>query len=205
MNKLIIALSVFATAACGGTSIPDVQGPGAASPMSGQTVTISAIVTGDFQDNDSDTGNNLGGFYVQQQTPDADAATSEGIFIFDGDSIADLERYEGMLVRFPQKLTVSNLYFLQRYGEVGLSQGGRLYQFTNGNAPDIAAYAAHKEDVASRSIVLDDGMRSTNPATSRYLNAGTAADYSIRTVDGTEERRLDQSAGPQCRRLFFSV
>jgi predicted extracellular nuclease len=232
--------------------------------MEGQTVTISAIVTGDFQDNDADTQNNLGGFYVQQETPDANATTSEGIFIFDGDnpaidvntgdrvditgtvneyfgetqisvtsvsvtgtgmvqatdvnlpatavttnsdgdSVADLERYEGMLVRFPQKLTVSNLYFLQRYGEVGLSQGGRLYQFTNGNAPDIAAYAAHKEDVASRSIVLDDGMRSTNPATSRYLNAGTAADYSIRTVDGTEERRLDQSAGPQCRRLFFSV
>lgn len=258
MNKLMIAFSVFAMTACGGsgagvttpttppptagTSISDVQGPGSASPMSGQTVTISAIVTGDFQDKDSDTDNNLGGFYVQQETPDTNAATSEGIFIFDGDnpatdvnvgdrvevtgtvneyfgetqinpssvrvtgtgmiqamdinlpasavtsnsdgdSIADLERYEGMLVRFPQKLSVSNLYFLQRYGEVGLSQGGRLYQFTNGNAPDVAGYAAHKENTASRSIILDDGMRSTNPATSRYLNAGSAADYSIRTGD----------------------
>jgi hypothetical protein len=258
MNKLIIALSAFVVTACGGngggvttpttppptggTVVSDVQGPGAASPMSGQTVTISAIVTGDFQDDDSDTDNNLGGFYVQQETPDADAATSEGIFIFnddnpatdvsvgdrveiagtvneyfgetqiiassvrvtgtgmiqatdvnlpasavtsnsDGDSIADLERYEGMLVRFSQKLSVTNLYFLERYGEVGLSQGGRLYQFTNGDAPDVAGYTAHKEGVASRSIILDDGMRSTNPATSRHLTAGAAADYSIRTGD----------------------
>jgi len=257
MNKLIL-FSAFAISACGGsgggvttpttppptggTSVSDVQGPGAASPMNGQTVTISVVVTGDFQENDSDADNNLGGFYVQQETPDANAATSEGVFIFDGDNpatdvsvgdrveitgsvneyfgetqinpssvrvigtgmiratdvnlpansvttnsdgdnIADLERYEGMLVRFPQKLSVSNLYFLERYGEVGLSQGGRLFQFTNGNAPDVAGYAAHKEVVASRSIMLDDGMRSTNPATSRHLNAGTAADYSIRTGD----------------------
>jgi len=210
--------------------------------MDGQVVSISAIVTGDFQDNDADTINNLGGFYVQQETPDANAATSEGIFIFDGDnpatdveagdrvditgtvneyfgetqinvtsvsvtgsgmvqaadvnlpatavttnsdgdSIADLERYEGMLVRFPQKLTVSNLYFLERYGEVGLSQGGRPYQFTNSSAPDVTTYTAHREELASRSVILDDGMRSTYPATIRHLGAGTAADYSIRTGD----------------------
>ena len=259
MKKLIIALGSFAITACGGngggvtappttppptggTSVSDVQGSGAVSPMDGQVVSISAIVTGDFQDNDTDTVNNLGGFYVQQETPDANAATSEGIFIFDGDnpavdvdtgdrvditgtvneyfgetqinvssvrvtgtgmvqatdvnlpatavttnsngdSIADLERYEGMLVRFPQKLTVSNLFFLERYGEVGLSQGGRLYQFTNSNAPDVTAYAAHQDDVASRSIILDDGMRSTYPTTNRHLAAGAAADYSIRTGD----------------------
>ena len=43
----------------GGTSISDVQGPGGTSPLSGQTVTVSAIVTGDFQDNDADATNNL--------------------------------------------------------------------------------------------------------------------------------------------------
>ena len=258
MNKLIMILIAIAIAACGGggggltsattpppaggTSVSDVQGPGAVSPLDGQTVSISAIVSGDFQDNDNDTDNNLGGFYVQQETPDANAATSEGIFVFDGDtpatnvnvgdrvditgtvneyfgetqinassvsvtgtgmilptdvnlptaaivtnsdgeSIADLERYEGMLVRFPQKLTVSDLYFLERYGEVGLSQGGRPYQFTNGNTPDVAAYSAHQENLASRFIVLDDGMRSTYATTIRHLGAGAAADFSIRTGD----------------------
>lgn len=258
MKRRLVTLSAVVIAACGGsgggvttpttpppagaTSVSAVQGPGSTSPMASQTVTISAIVTGDFQDNDADTENNLGGFYVQQETPDAIAATSEGIFIFegdnpaidvgvgdrvsitgtvneffgetqisassvsvtgtgmvqvtdvnlpatavtsnsDGDSIADLERYEGMLVRIPQKLTVSNLFFLERYGEIGLSQGGRPYQFTNGNAPDAAAYAQYQEDLAARSIVLDDGMRSTNPAIVRHLNAGAAADYSIRAGD----------------------
>ena len=91
MNKLLIAFSAFVVTACGGsggTTVTDIQGPGSASPMNGQTVTISAIVTGDFQDNDSDTDNNLGGFYVQQETPDANAATSEGVFIFDDDNPA---------------------------------------------------------------------------------------------------------------------
>jgi len=258
MKKTVIACSALAIGACGGggattpttpppspaggTLVSDVQGPGSNSPLDGQDVSISAIVTGDFQDNDADTANNLGGFYVQQETPDSDAATSEGVFVFDGnnpatdvsvgdrvdvsgtvneyfgetqitassvsvtgtsmiqatdvnlptaavttnsdgDNIADLERYEGMLVRFPQKLTVSNLRFLERYGEVGLSQGGRPYQFTNSSAPDAAAYAAYRKTVAARSIVLDDGMRSTNPTPIRHLHAGVAADYSIRTGD----------------------
>ena len=59
----------------------------------------------------------------------------------DGDLIADLEHLEGMLVRFPQALTVTATHELERYGSVQLSQGGRLYQFTNGNPPDAAGYA----------------------------------------------------------------
>ncbi len=259
MNKLIIAFSAIAIAACGGSggaaaptptppppaggiSITTVQGPGTASPMVGQSVSISAIVTGDFQDNDANAANDLGGFYVQQETPDGNAATSEGIFIFDGDtpavdvavgdrvditgtvseyfgetqispssvnvtgtgmiqatdvnlpaiavttnsdgdSIADLERYEGMLVRFPQTLTVSNLRYLEQYGDVGLSQGGRPFQFTNSNAPDTGAYAAHQADLAAKSIVLDDGIRASNPTMIRHLHAGAATNYSIRVGD----------------------
>ncbi len=158
----------------GDTLISAIQGVGDSSPFVGETVSISAIVSGDFQDDDSDTENNLGGFYAQQESPDGDAATSEGIFVFDGndpatdvsvgdrvrvsgtineyfgetqlnatsvsvagngiiqatdvnlpadtsaansdgDAIANLERFEGMLVRFPQKLTVSNVRFLEQF------------------------------------------------------------------------------------------
>lgn len=258
MKKSVIALNVFVVAACGGggttapvspdpiptgnTLISAIQGAGSNSLLDGQTVSISTIVTGDFQDDDNDTARDLGGFYVQQETPDADPSTSEGIFVFDGenpavdvdvgdrvdidgtvneyfgetqisptsvrvtgtgmiqatdvnlpagglvtntdgDSIADLERYEGMLVRFPQQLTVSSLRFLEKFGEVRLSQGGRPYQFTNSNAADASAYTTHMESVASRSIVLDDGMRLSYPSIVRYLNAGAAADYSVRTGD----------------------
>ena len=243
---------ILLIAACGGgsgtapavpiPSIAEVQGSGASSPLDGQIVSISGIVTGDFQDNDADDANNLGGFYVQQETADADPMTSDGVFVFDGNSpttdvsvgdrvhlhgtvseyfgetqittptvdvvgrgavhatdislpasrtttnsdgdlIADLERYEGMLLRFPQALTVSNLRNLEQFGTVGLSQGERLYQFTNANAPDSAAYSAHKESNARKSIELDDGKRSSNPATVRFLDAGSAAGYSIRAGD----------------------
>jgi len=257
MKHAIIILSMFAAAACGGsgstpaadsatltstTSISAVQGAGRVSPLDGQSVTLLAIVTGDFQSNDGDETRDLGGFYVQQESPDADAATSEGIFVFDGDdpttnvaqgdrvevagtvseyfgetqinatsvtitgsgmiqvsdvnlptgqltsnsdgdAIADLEAFEGMLVRFPQKLTVSGLRFLERYGEVRLSEGGRLYQYTNSNAPGATGYAAHRDSVAARTIRLDDGLRSSNPATIQHLNSGAAADYSIRAGD----------------------
>jgi predicted extracellular nuclease len=101
----------------------------------------------------------------------------------DGDIVADLEHLEGMLVRFPQELMVSDLRNLERFGSVTLSEGSRLSQFTNRNAPDAAAYAAHKEANARRSIVLDDGDRASNLSTVRYLNAGVLPGYSIRGGD----------------------
>ncbi len=226
----------------GALLISEVQGSGPSSPLVGQTVTVTGVVTGDFQENDPDTASNLGGFYIQDETPDADAATSDGVFVFDsnspatgvsvgdrvtitgtvneyfgetqitaasvsllgsgsisatdislpaagttsnsdGDLIADLEHYEGMLVRITQTLSISNLRNLERFGSVGLSAGGRLYQFTNSNAPDVDEYAAHKDLTARRSIELDDGQRSANPSDVRYLLAGSIADYSIRAGD----------------------
>jgi len=101
----------------------------------------------------------------------------------DGDLIADLERYEGMLIRLPQSMTVTSSRDLERYGEVQLSSGGRPVQFTNGNAPDATAYGQHVADVASRRIVLDDGRNAMNPTPVRYLNAGVAPAYSIRLGD----------------------
>ncbi|MFN8531113.1 MAG: ExeM/NucH family extracellular endonuclease [Anaerolineae bacterium] len=61
------------------TRIHDVQGNGATSPLVGQTVTIDAIVVGDFQ-----TNTYLNGFYVQEEDADADADpnTSEGVFVY---------------------------------------------------------------------------------------------------------------------------
>jgi predicted extracellular nuclease len=42
-----------------------------------------------------------------------------------------LERYEGMLVRFAQVLTVTEHFQLGRFGQVVVSSGGRLLQPTN--------------------------------------------------------------------------
>ncbi len=213
------------------TALYDIQGSGSASPLDGQNVTVRGIVTGDFQNGDADTRNELSGFYLQEENPDADPATSDGVFVFDGstpavdvnvgdrvtvdgtvteyfgetqisatrvevtlagagtvpetevklpatatirnsdgDLIADLESLEGMLVRFPQALTATSLFGLERYGEILMSQGGRLVQFTNQNAPDVAGYAADQDQAAARSIMLDDGLSIPYADPIRYLH-----------------------------------
>lgn len=82
--------------------IHDIQGAGATSPLAGSIVTIEAIVVGDFQGS-----SRLGGFFVQEEDSDtdADALTSEGLFIFQGASgtnvnVGDKVRVTGTVVEF---------------------------------------------------------------------------------------------------------
>ncbi|MEW6580162.1 MAG: ExeM/NucH family extracellular endonuclease [Chloroflexota bacterium] len=73
------------------------------------------------------------------------------------------EPYEGMLITIPQTLTVTEHYNLGRYGQVLLSTGGRLQQFTHISAPDVAGYTDHLEDNGRRRIMLDDHSGRQNP------------------------------------------
>ncbi|GBU17798.1 MULTISPECIES: ExeM/NucH family extracellular endonuclease [Methylobacterium] len=215
------------------TLISAVQGTGSASPLVGQTVTVEAIVVGDFQNGDGDAKRNLGGFYLQEEAADQDGnpLTSEGVFVYEGtgnrlvdvaegDRVRvtgvvtefngetqitvtgasaiqvvqagalsaaqvkasavtvelpaagvvgtgvtaqpDLERYEGMLVRLPQTLTITEQFNLDRFNEIRLAAGGRPETFTNANEPNAAAYAAYLAETAARSITYDDGLNSQN-------------------------------------------
>jgi predicted extracellular nuclease len=88
----------------------------------------------------------------------------------------DFEKYECMLVRFSDTLTVTDNYGLGRYGEVGLSQGGVLFQPSQvadlNDATPSGTTASGKSNLAAvnalslsnklRSILLDDG-RGTIP------------------------------------------
>ncbi|MEM6255563.1 MAG: ExeM/NucH family extracellular endonuclease [Cyanobacteria bacterium P01_D01_bin.156] len=208
---------------------PTTQGNNGASPLDGQTVTIEAIVVGDFQDGTAGTNGDFNGFYVQEEDTDADAdaATSEGLFIFDGSSpavdvnvgdtvqvtgtvgeffgetqlsnvtvtvvdsndnsnlvtpatitfpvastttnsdgdlIADLEAFEGMLVTMPQELTVADLFTLGRFGDMGLYADGRLETFTQGNAPSVSGFQAYQDLAVRNTVILDDGSTIQNPA-----------------------------------------
>ncbi len=207
------------------TPISAIQGSGTTSPLESQTVTVEAVVVGDFQDGDTDTGRDLEGFYVQEEDSDVDgdSSTSEGLFVFengnflsdvnvgdlvqvtgvideffgetqleatnvtvvssgntlptavninlpsagtsnaqDGDLQPDLEAYEGMLVNFPQELTITEMFQLDRFNEIKLSQGGRLEQFTQNNAPSVSGLTAHLQDIGSRTITYDDGLNQQN-------------------------------------------
>jgi len=240
------------------TPIADVQGSGDASPLSGHMVTVAGIVTGDFQNADADDTRNLGGFFLQSERPDSDPNTSDGVFVFDGDSanvdvfagqrvqvtgevtewftetqimpatvtvigmgsaaavelvlpasyrlnsegqfIADLEQYEGMLVNLPDPAFISDVFNLARYGELTLSHGDRLRQFTNGKVPDIGGFANHQKWNAGRTLILDDGLTEQNPAAYRYLNVSSSGlgANTVRigdTVSATGNIRFSRGSG----------
>ncbi|MCL4253092.1 MAG: ExeM/NucH family extracellular endonuclease, partial [Anaerolineae bacterium] len=193
------------------TPIHDVQGNGSASPIIGSTVTVEAVVIGDFQ---GPAATELRGFFIQEEDADVDAdpMTSEGIFVFcsacpDAVNVGDIVRvtgnvseffnmtqitastagsvvvqstgnplptpatinlpvvgnindfyepFEGMLVTFTDTLTVGEYFELARYGQIILYEGGRPYQFTHTNAPSVAGYTTHLDNLARREVILDD-------------------------------------------------
>lgn len=274
---LILLTVSISLVACGSNASPEsvttplheIQGAGTSSPMVGKPVSVSGIVTGDFQSGDADTGSNLNGFFIQEEQPDASAETSDGLFIADrsapetdvnvgdlvlvegeiqeyfgetqvkassvaiigsgfiepvdiqfpfeittnsdGNAIADLERYEGMLVRVPQSLTVVSLYTLARYGDVQLAADGRWFQFTNQAQPDVAGYTLHKRKFASATIMLDDGQNRQNITPVKYLfpDAANSPEYSIRigdTVAGlTGNVRYSRGSGGSGAEVFRLV
>lgn len=72
------------------------------------------------------------------------------------------ERYEGMLVRLPQTLYVSEHFQLGRFDEVILSSDGRLRQPTNVTTPGAAAQALQAQNLLNQ-IVIDDSTNDQNP------------------------------------------
>ncbi len=77
------SLSFSVAYGCGDpfTAIPEIQGSGASSPLVGNVVSTEGIVTADFQTNAYVSGTK-NGFFMESLTPDADPATSEGLFIY---------------------------------------------------------------------------------------------------------------------------
>jgi predicted extracellular nuclease len=203
------------------TRIHAVQGPGATTTLpSGTPVTVQGVVTALYP--------GLSGFSMQEEPgdQDGDPLTSEGIFIFTGNSgippgvavgdtvrvtgnpgefptsgvssqtqlsatdanvidcatggpaisptdlalpftaLADLERYEGMLVRLPQELQISEYFNFDRFGEFSLAlpRPGepRLFQPTAVVEPGTAAITRTQENLLRR-ITIDDGRSAQNP------------------------------------------
>ena len=209
------------------TRIFTIQGPGAASPLVGQSVTTQGVVTGVFP--------GLHGYFLQDETGDGNPATSDAIFVYANRSrvsaavgqriqvtgtvtefvhsagaptvtqltkpsdtvvlgtgriaptvitlpvsgTGGLARFESMLVRIDGVLTVSQNYFLGRYGQVTLSSQGRLVHPTEVHRPGTPGALALAADNARRRIVLDDGQAAKghssgaeNPNPIPYLGAG---------------------------------
>ncbi len=73
-----------------------------------------------------------------------------------------LERYEGMLVRFPQTLVVTEHHQLGRFGELVLAPGDRLWQPTQVAEPGAPALALQAANDRHR-LLLDDAGNDQDP------------------------------------------
>jgi predicted extracellular nuclease len=73
-----------------------------------------------------------------------------------------LEQYEGMLVRFPQTLVVTEHFQLGRFGQVVMSANARLQQPTNVVLPGVPALALQVANDLNK-IIVDDELNNQNP------------------------------------------
>jgi hypothetical protein len=112
-------------------------------------------------------------------------------------ALADLERFEGMLVQTEQTLTVTETFTLGRFGEVSLSAGGRLSNPTAVMEPGAPAIALADLNDRSR-IILDDGNGQQNRDPILYPEpAGLSATNTLRIGDTVEAQSfvLEQRFG----------
>lgn len=83
------------------------------------------------------------------------------------------ERFEGMLVRFPQELVIAEYFNYDRFGEmvIALPLDGETRPFT-GTAIDEPGAPANARTLANslRRITLDDAVSAQNPASLRHPN-----------------------------------
>jgi 5'-nucleotidase len=94
---------------------------------------------------------------------------------------ADREALEGMLVAPGEDLTVTEVYDLNRYGEIELAQGGRLITPTEEVPPGPQATAQAASNSA-RSVLFDDGSRA-NLSTSGQAPPFLTVDGPVRVGD----------------------
>ena len=152
----------------------------------GDRVRVSGTVTEFFGLTEITEVTGLTVLAVDQPLPtaaDVVLPAAEFVANADGELIADLEAFEGMRVRFVEPLTVTELFQLDRFGEIRLAQGGRFFQFTNASAPDAAGFQAHLEDMARRNVVLDDGFEVEYPTPIRFPGGGLSASNPVRMGD----------------------
>jgi hypothetical protein len=119
------------------------------------------------------------------------------------------ERYEGMLVRFPQTLYVTEQFQLGRFGQIVASSSDRLRQPTNVVAPGAPAQALQAQNNLNK-IIVDDALNNQNPDPIEFGRGGNplsaantlrGGDTFSNTVGVMVFTWAGQSASPNAYRL----
>ncbi|WOI56295.1 ExeM/NucH family extracellular endonuclease [Palleronia sp. LCG004] len=72
-------------------------------------------------------------------------------------AIEDREAVESMLIDFSEPLTFTETFDYEAFNIGTMAAGGPVYQYTQLNDPDRAGNEAYLEEVADRTIAIDDG------------------------------------------------
>ncbi|MBR0681813.1 ExeM/NucH family extracellular endonuclease [Roseomonas eburnea] len=179
------------------TRISEVQGAGDTSTMVGRTVTIEAIVVGDFQTGDGDATRNLRGFFLQEEDADADgnAATSEGIFVFENALLADVAIGDKVLVTG----TVSEYFGLTQLNAQSVTVLGSGHELPTAAVIELPAadVTLNQNGAWQPDLEAFEGMRVTIPQTltiSEQFNLDRSNE--IRLVAGDRETSFTQDNDP---------
>jgi len=137
--------------------IHDIQGSGATNARNGEVVTVEAIVFGDFQNGDGDAKRDLGGFFMQEEkaNQDGDAATSEGIFIYEGTGAmltdvkaGDRVKVTGVVGEFGGKTQITA-------SQVTMVQAGAVADVASALAVDISLPAQNAVEISAGKYQAD--------------------------------------------------
>ncbi|MBW6398432.1 ExeM/NucH family extracellular endonuclease [Roseomonas sp. HJA6] len=179
------------------TKISTVQGAGEASGMVGQTVTIEAIVIGDFQNGDADAAHSMGGFFLQEEDTDADgnAATSEGLYVFANVALGDVAIGDKVLVTG----TVSEYFGLTQLNATSVSVVSSGHDLPTAAVIELPAEGVtlNQNGAYQPDLEAYEGMRVTIPQTltiSEQFNLDRSNE--IRLVAGEREASFTQDNDP---------
>ena len=148
--------------------ISAVQGNGATTPMAGQVVTVTGVITADYQGPPPA----LGGFFIQSLPAgeDGDPATSEGLFIYDFASegtaavaVGDVVTLTGTASEFSSQTQISNVISL----------------VITGTTPLPAFVDAALPMTSSTGLEALEGMRVRFPQTLHVASSTASASFSI--------------------------
>lgn len=126
------------SAACGDPATPAwaIQGDGASTPMDGRIVMVEGVVVGDYEG----PAPALRGFYLQDAAGDGDPATSDAVFVFNGDRDqvrpGDIARVRGTVAEFEGQTQVSSSGSLTICGRDAVDPADVTLPFPSMDSPE---------------------------------------------------------------------